>query len=75
MRAYNERILKVEHGTFTSLVFSATGCVGREATKVYSRLAEMIAEERNASYKQRRYHGLGEIFLLVLLDKICRYLC
>jgi len=34
-RTHNERIIKVEHGTFTPLVFSATGGVGREAAKIY----------------------------------------
>ena len=29
-RAYNERILQVDHGTFTPLVFSVNGSMGRE---------------------------------------------
>ena len=45
---YNNRILEVEHGSFTPLVFSATGGMGREAKKFYSRLAEIIAEKRQA---------------------------
>jgi len=41
----------VEHGTFTPLVFSTTGGVGREnAAKTYPRLTEMISEKRNVSY-------------------------
>ena len=34
-RAYNERILQVDHGTFTPLVFSING-MGRECQKFYS---------------------------------------
>ena len=49
-RTYNERILQIEHGTFTPLVFSATGGMGREATKFYQRLAEIISEKNKADY-------------------------
>ena len=34
-RKYNERVMQIEHGTFTPLVFSATGGMGREASKVF----------------------------------------
>ena len=37
-RQYNERILEVEHGSFTPLVMTALGGMGREASKFYSRL-------------------------------------
>ena len=40
-RPYNERILQIYHGTFTRLVFSINGSVGRECQKFYSRLAQM----------------------------------
>ena len=35
-RAYKERILQVDHGTFTPLVFSINGNMGRECQKFYS---------------------------------------
>ena len=35
-RLYNERIMQVEHGTFTPLVMSATGGMGRESSNFYS---------------------------------------
>ena len=38
-RAYAQRILEVEHSSFTPLVFSATGGMGRGATCFYKRLA------------------------------------
>ena len=44
---YNERVLQVENGTFTSLVFSTHGGIGRECKKFYQRLTEMIAEKRD----------------------------
>ena len=49
-KSYNERILQVDHGTFTPIVLSATGGMGREAAKLYRRLAEMIAEKRRQPY-------------------------
>ena len=49
-RLYNERIMQVEHGTFTPLVMSATGGMGRESSKFYSRLSELISEKRESSY-------------------------
>ena len=49
-RLYNERIMQVEHGTFTRLVMSATGGMGRESSKFYSRLSELISEKRESSY-------------------------
>ena len=41
--------LNIEHGSFTPLVMSANGGMGRECRKVFSRLSEMIAEKRNQS--------------------------
>ena len=49
-RSYNERVMEVEHGTFTPLVMSATGGMGRECRKFYTRLTEMIAEKRKQPY-------------------------
>ena len=48
-KKYNARVLNVENGTFTPLVFSVNGGMGRECKKFYSRLTEMIAEKRNIS--------------------------
>ena len=45
-KKYNDRVLQVENASFTPLVFSANGGMGRECKKFYSRLAEMIAEKR-----------------------------
>ena len=49
-REYIERILQAEHGTFTPLVISTTGGMGRESRKFYARLSEMISEKRKESY-------------------------
>ena len=49
-RHYNERIIQLEHGTFTPLVFSATGGLGRGCEKFYNRVATFLAEKRNQAY-------------------------
>ena len=42
--------MQVEHGTFTPLVMSTTGGMGRESRKFYARLSEMISEQRKENY-------------------------
>ena len=49
-RVYAERVLQVEHGSFTPLVFLAMGGMGRETTKFYSRLVEILADKKNTQY-------------------------
>ena len=46
LRWHHERDLIVENASFTPMVFSANGGMGKECKKYYSRLAEMIAEKR-----------------------------
>ena len=45
-KQYNERVLEVENGSFTPLVFSSNGGMGRECTTFYTRLSEMYAEKK-----------------------------
>ena len=49
-KTYNERILQVEHGSFTPLVMSTTGGMSHECQKFYSRLAEMICKNIKTNY-------------------------
>ena len=49
-RAYEQRVREVEHGSFTPLVFSATGGMGDAAKIFYKRLAGMIAEKSGSPY-------------------------
>ena len=49
-KMYNERVMQIEHGSFTPLVMSATGGMGRECHKFYARLSELIADKRKQSY-------------------------
>ena len=45
-RAYHQRVREVEHGTFSPLVFSCTGGMGR----VDKRLAALVAAKRDEPY-------------------------
>ena len=45
-KAYNQRVLEVEQGSFTPLVFNAMGGIGREARTCYNRLSELLADKR-----------------------------
>ena len=47
-----QRICEVEHGSFTPLVFSTTGGMGRAASVTFKRLAAQIAEKRKEAYSQ-----------------------
>ena len=49
-RRYDERVRLVEHATFTPLVLTTTGGMGRAATTFFKRLASMLAEKRDVPY-------------------------
>ena len=51
-RHYEERVHEVELATFTPLVMSTTGGMGRAATTFFKRLASMISEKKNTEYTQ-----------------------
>ena len=42
-RMYNDRIMNVEHGTFTPLVFSLNGIMSPECSQYHKYLAQKIA--------------------------------
>ena len=49
---YNRRIMEVEHGTFTPLIFTTTGVMGSECTKFYKALAMRISEKKDETYSE-----------------------
>jgi len=48
-RHYNNRVMEIEHGSLTPLVFSATGGYGRECGKAVRRLASMLSEKKHSN--------------------------
>ena len=49
-RHYNERVLEVENGTFTPLVFSVHGGMSPECRVFYKRLSALLSEKRGENY-------------------------
>ena len=49
-RIYEQRIREIEHSSFTPLVMSLTGGLGREAGIAYKRLASLPASKRDQPY-------------------------
>ena len=47
---YNDRILQVEKGSFSPLIFSTFGGMGPEATKYHKKVAELISEKSGELY-------------------------
>ena len=41
----SERVLEIDHGSFTPFVFSFCGAMGRECSTFYNRLAKKIVEK------------------------------
>ena len=46
-RAYRERIINIDHGSFTPLVFTTSGGMGPRAKVFYARLADNLAEKKH----------------------------
>ncbi len=51
-RAYGERAREAEGSSFTPLVLSSTGGMGREANTFYKRLASLISDKQDSPYSQ-----------------------
>ena len=49
-RKYASRIIEVENGTFTPLVFTTTGGMSQECQRYHSRLAELISSKKQENY-------------------------
>ena len=49
-RMYNDRILQVEKGSFSPLIFTTTGGMGPGCTKYHKRVAELLPNKRGESY-------------------------
>ena len=49
-RNYMERVIEIEHATFTPLVFGTNGGMGRECALFIKNLAMKLAEKENEQY-------------------------
>ena len=55
-RTYNSRVLEVEKSTFTPLVFSTSGSMGKEAEAFHKRIATLISNKRGTPYSDTISH-------------------
>ena len=49
---YNRRVIEVEHGTFTPLIFTTTGVMGQECLKFHKLLAEKLSSKSGERYEE-----------------------
>ena len=49
-RQYNQRIMNIEHGTFTPLVYTTTGVMGHECDLYHKALADRISRKKGDRY-------------------------
>ena len=53
---YNERVIQIEKGSFTPLVFATSGGMGPECNKFNKRVGKLLAEKRKESYSDVMCH-------------------
>ena len=71
-RHYNRRIMEVEHGTFTPLVFTTTGVMSHECTIFHKALAEKISKKKGDTYQDiMRYLRVKFSFLAMKATLLC----
>ena len=49
-RLYSRKVLDIEHGTFTPLIFTSMGAMGKECLQYHSRLAQLISIKKGENY-------------------------
>ena len=71
-REYNRRVMEVEHGTFTPLIFTTTGVMGHECSIFHKSLAEKISAKRDERYDDvMRYLRIKFSFLALKATLLC----
>ena len=71
-RQYNQRVIEVEHGTFTPLVFTTSGAMGHECTIFHKALAEKTSVKSGEKYEDiMRYIRVKTSFLVLKATLLC----
>lgn len=71
-RCYNRRVMEIEHGTFTPLVFTTTGVMSHECQSFHKTLAEKIAAKKGERYDDViRYIRMKISFLVLHATLLC----
>ena len=70
-RQYNRRVMEVEHGSFTPLIFTTTG-VSHECSIFHKSLAEKISAKRGERYEEvMRFLRVKFSFLALKATLLC----
>ena len=70
--SYNRRVMEVEHGSFTPLVFTTTGVMSHECSLFHKLLAEKISAKKNEMYSDvMRYLRVKLSFLALKSTLLC----
>ena len=71
-RHYNRRIMEVEQGSFTPLVFSTSGVMAHECSTYHKELAQKLSEKKNERYEEiMRYLRVKLSFLALKSTLLC----
>ena len=71
-RKYNRRVMEVEHGSFTPLVFTTSGVMSHECSKFHKALAEKISQKKDERYDTiMRYLRVKLSFLALKSTLLC----
>ena len=71
-RQYNQRVIEIEHGTFTPLVFTTYGAMGHECVKFHKVLAEKMSIKNGEKYDDiMRYIRVKISFLVMKATLLC----
>ena len=71
-RTYNTRIMEIDHGTFTPIVLTTKGVMGRECEKFHKTLAEKLSVKKEENYQDViRYIRVKMSFLALKSALLC----
>ena len=71
-RSYNRRVMEVEHGSFTPLIFTTTGVMGYECSIYHKALAEKISAKKGEKYADvMRYLRVKFSYLALRATLLC----
>ena len=71
-RGYNKRVMEVEHGSFTPLIFTSTGVMSHECSIFHKALAEKISSKQGERYDEiLRYMRVRLSFLALKSTLLC----
>ena len=71
-RQYNRRVMQVEQGSFTPLIFTTTGVMGFECAKYHKSLAEKLSTKNGEKYEDvMRYLRVKLSFLALKSTLLC----